>query len=425
MPKVETEKTKGNSIELRISMWENEREIRLNFPREWNIIEYRMSGHDFIPLSDLQIQEAFEKPIGTPRIRDLARGKRKVVIISDDLARPTPVYKIAPFILKELEESGISEDKIRFVCATGCHRPLTRDEMINKLGRHIVMNYPVFNHNVYEHHVNMGMTSRGTPVLINREVAGCDLKIGVGCIVPHFTAGFGGGAKILLPGVSSMDTIEHNHVKIFRAHPEQIKLGKVNHNPLRLDMEEAARIAGLDTVVDVVLNHRREILGIFAGDFVEGHRKGAIFANKVYGTENKEKFNLMVINSFPIEESPRKALWPAKEALNNGGDAVLIWKNVVGRIPHYLLSSFGSDYGGRRWEKTGPFVLPRAKRLFIYSESLSKEEQKYFGPKDKVLWYQNWDELIDILRRDHPEGTSVAVYPYSTIQCPVFPDEYL
>jgi nickel-dependent lactate racemase len=417
------DKANENLVQLRVSLWHNEREIQLDFPPEWDLVECRMAGHDISPLSDLEIQEVFENPIGTPRIRDLARGKEKVVILFDDLARPTPTYQILPYVLKELGEGGLNGDKIRLVCASGCHMPLIREDMIKKLGREIVENYLVFNHNVYEHHVKMGTTSRGTPVMINREVAGCDLKIGVGCIIPHFRAGFGGGAKILLPGVSAIDTIAQNHIKFKKAHPELIALGKVKHNPMRLDMEEAARIAGLDIVVDVVTNHKKELLGVFVGDVVEAHRKGVIFAKKVYGTENRGKYDLLVCNAFPIERSPSKAFWAAKEALNDGGDVILIWQSIVGHHPHYLTGAFGSDYGGRSWQKPGPFRLPQARSLFIYTENLSKEELRYFGPEEKIFSYRDWGNLTDALKPFHGKGTRVAIYPYVTLQCPIFPDE--
>ena len=424
MLNITTEKIDRQSMQFRVSLWNNEHEIRLDFPREWELIECQMAGHDFPSLSDLQIHEAFRKPIGTPRIRDIAHGKKKVVILFDDLARPTPAYKILPFVLKELSDGGVGGDKIRLVCAYGCHRPLVRDEMIKKLGREIVENYLVFNHNVYEPHVKIGTTSWGTPVLINREVAGCDLKIGVGCIIPHFTTGYGGGAKILVPGAAAMETIAYNHIELHKAYPKRVGLGKVRNNPRRLDVEEAARIAGLDISVNVVVNHMKEILGVFVGDFVEAHRKGMIFANRVYGTENPGKFDLIVVNAFPIEESPEKALWTAQESLNNGGDMVLIWQTNEGLLPHYLVGTFGSDYGGRKWQKPGPLRLPRARNLFIYADTLSKQEQIWWGPKDKVLWFRDWTKLINSLKSRHRKGTRVAVYPYATLQCPVFPDDY-
>lgn len=415
-------KKERKSFTLRVSLWNHERDIQVDFPSEWDVTECRMAGHDFTPLSDAQIQEAFENPIGTPRIRDLAKGKQKVVILFDDMSRPTPFQKIFPFIIKELEEVGISTDKIRLVCAIGCHRPLSRHEMITKLGRETVEKYMIFNHNAYEHHVRMGTTSRGTPVLINREVASCDLKIGIGSLIPHNAAGYGGGAKILLPGVSAIESIVHNHVEMRKTHPGPENFGQVKGNVRRMDIEEAARIAGLDVIVNVVANHNKESLGIFVGDLVEAHRKGVAFANTVYRTENCGKFDIMVLNTFPIEETPRKALWAAKESLKDGGDVVLVWQNEEGVVPHYLLGVFGSDYGGRDWHKPGPLKVAKARSLYIYSENLSKEERKWWGPEDQVFWMRDWKQLIASLKIRHGQGTKVAVYPYCTLQCPVIID---
>jgi len=417
-------KTKTPSLFFRVSLWNNEREIELDFPHDWDVTECHMSGYKFPALAEADIQDAFENPIGTPSIRDLAKGKQRVVILFDDLARPTQTDKLLPFVIRELRDGGIRDEQISLVCGYGCHRPLTRDEMIKKLGRKIVENYPVFNHNLYEHHEKVGTTSYGTPVFINREVAACDLKIGVGCLVPHFTSGYGGGAKILVPGAAGMETITHNHITLHQTYPDQVGLGKVNNNPRRLDLEEAARIAGLDIVVNVVVNHRKENLGIFVGDFVEAHRQGVDFANSVYGTENPGKFDLLILNSFPLEESPEKGLWPAEESLNPEGDVVLIWQNAEGLLPHYLVGTFGRDYGGRKWQKPGPLRLPQAKRLFIYSENLAKQEKKWWGPENQVLWYRDWNKLIEALKADHGSGTQVAVYPYATLQCPIFPDGY-
>jgi lactate racemase len=414
---------RDNSVQIRVSLWKNEREITLSFPDDWHVRECKMAGHNLPPLSDSQIQDAFEKPIGTPRIRDMAKNKQKVVILFDDLTRPTPAYKILPYIFEELSRGGIEEDKIRLVSAIGCHRPLTRNEMILKLGRDVVEKYPVYNHNLFEHLVDLGRTKLGTPVLVNREVAGCDLKIGVGCIIPHHTAGFGGGAKILLPGVSSIETMTNHHVKLQKEYPGLIGHCKVKSNPVRLDMEEAARIAGLDVAVNVVLNHKKEILGAFVGDFVEEHRAGVNFASQVYKTENEGAYDLMVVNAFPVEETPIKALWPAEMYLKKEGDVILIWQNVDGKVPHYLTGTFGSDYGGRKWRKPGPFRFPRAKRLFIFAENLSKEERDWWGPADRVFWYRDWNELVDSLKNDYGKETSVALYPYATLQCPVFHDE--
>ncbi len=411
-------------MNFRVSRYHNERDLRLDFPEEWDLVECRMAGHDFPPLSDAGLRKAFANPIGTPRIRDLARGKKKVVILFDDLDRPTPADRIIPYVLRELEDGGVRGDMIRFVCAPGCHRPLIREEMVKKLGREVVEKYSVFNHNIYENLVHMGTTSWGTPVIINREVAGCDLKIGIGCLIPHFSAGYGGGAKILLPGVASIETIAENHIKIPQKYPSLVGLGKVIHNPMRLDMEEAARLAGLDIVVDVVTNQHNEILGAFVGDVVEEHRAGVKFARSVYTTESPGKCDLLVLNTYPVSEAPGKVFWAAKESLREGGDVVLIWQSVDGIGTHYLSGVWGTDYGGRKWTKPeGPFRIPQARKLFIHTDIMSNEEQNWWGHRDKISWHRDWAELIAALKPSHGQGTRVAVYPYASIQCPDLPDE--
>jgi hypothetical protein len=424
MPEMLDRKAESKSLKFRISMWNKEREITLPFPREWELTECLMEGHHFSSLPGKEIRKAFENPIGSPRIRDLAKGKEKVVILFDDLARPTPVYKILPFVLDELEKGAVDRESISLVCGYGCHRPLVRGEMIKKLGRHAVETYLVFNHNVYEHHVKVGTTSWGTPVFINREVAAADLKIGIGCLIPHFTAGYGGGAKILVPGVAGIETIARNHVDLHRAYPEEVGLGKVHQNPRRLDVEEAARLAGLDIIVNVVVNHKKQILGAFVGDCVEAHRKGVAFANQVYGTRNSGSFDILVLNTYPIEESPEKALWPTEQSLKRDGDVVLIWQNSDGLLPHYLVGTFGRDFGGRKWQKPGSLKVANAGRVYLYAKNLSKQERRWWGPEDKVVWHRDWDQLIDNLSRFHGNGTRVGVYPYATLQCPMFPEGY-
>ncbi len=117
-------------------------------------------------------------------------------------------------------------------------------------------------------------------------------------------------------------------------------------------------------------------------------------------------------------------LWAARANLNEGGDVVLIWQSVDGIHPHYLNGTWGSDYGGRQWDKPGgPFRIPQARRVLIYTETMSKEEQKWWGHSDKIFWYRDWGALIDALKPFHGKGTRVAVYPYGAMQCPILPDE--
>lgn len=189
-----------NSISLPQGAWFNEFELKIDFPSNWRMNLCDSPADSMPPISNDRIKEAFSNPIGTKSIRELARGKKEVGIIFDDISRGTKLAQLVPFVLDELHEAGIGDDQIRFICSLGNHGAHTRIDFVKKLGEPVVERYPVFNHNPYENCTHLGKTSRDTEVSVNSELMKCDLKIGMGCIVPHPFNGFGGGGKILFPG---------------------------------------------------------------------------------------------------------------------------------------------------------------------------------------------------------------------------------
>ncbi|MDP2951861.1 MAG: lactate racemase domain-containing protein, partial [Chloroflexota bacterium] len=191
--------TNAKTIRVPQLPWFGDTELELKVPVSWEVIPCLMRGHNLPPLSRDKVREAFLQPIGTPRLRELARDKREVVVIFDDMARPTKVAEMVPFVLEELREGGIEESGIRFVVGLGAHAAMRRFDFVKKLGEEVAQRFPIYNHNPYENCTPLGQTSRGTPVSINSEVMSCDLKIAIGCIVPHPGAGFGGGAKLICP----------------------------------------------------------------------------------------------------------------------------------------------------------------------------------------------------------------------------------
>ena len=186
-------------IRIPIKAWYGDEEMELAFPERWRVHECRMAGHDTPPLRDEQMVEALRHPIGTPTIAELARGKKQVVILFDDLTRPAPTWKILPMVLAQIHDAGISDDQIRFVTAYANHAAMSQEDFVKKLGKEVVRRFHIYNHNPYEHLTDVGKTSRGTPVQINREVMACDLKIGIGGLIPHLGAGFGGVLKWCFP----------------------------------------------------------------------------------------------------------------------------------------------------------------------------------------------------------------------------------
>ncbi len=404
------------TIKMQVNAFFGDDIIELAIPDGWDVQECRMAGHDATPLSDDEMRDAVRNAIGTPRLCEMARGAREVCILFDDIPKPTPTSRIVPFVLEELHEGGVSDDQIRFVSAPGTHRPMIYPEYAAKLGKDIVEKYPVYSHSIWENVVHMGETSRGAPGYVNREFASCDLRVAIGSIFPHGGAGFGGGGKIIMPGISGIETIDFHH----KNRRETAAMGRIDGNEFRLDLEEAARLAGLHFKVDCVLNNRREVVGLFAGDLVQEHRAGVALARELYKTETIKDAEVLIINSFPDEPQLGRATWVVPESLREGGDVVLLTYSHEGQNLHQLSGRFGTDYGGRGYNpQRASGNLGKASRVIILAPHLSRYDRDMAGPPDKVVWCKTWAEALAELACRHGPGTKVGVYPYAPLQMPV------
>src|SRR4030042_2917346 len=339
---------KYKTVNLPQLLWYENDEVKLRFPSSWEINVCYMKGHRRPPLTRQQLKDTLLNPIGTKPIRKLAKGKKEVVILFDDIARPTRVAEIFPFVLEELKAAGIKDDQIRFIAAVGAHGALTRLDFARKLGEVVLSRFPVYNHNPYENCTFAGNTKLGTPVSVNSEVMNCDLKIGIGSILPHPMTGFGGGGEIVLPGVSPVDSIEHFHGKVMESAPQTTGLGNHDENVMRFDTEEAAKLAGLDMTIDGIVNGRGEVSALFVGDPVLEHREGVKLAKQVYGTEGIAGADIAVTNAYVKSSEAAISIMIAIRSIKLPGGTVVMNINAPeGQILHYLLRSFGKTYGGR------------------------------------------------------------------------------
>lgn len=396
-------------------LWYDNTEMELHFPPSWSIFFCPMKGGEKKKLTPKEMEKAFLNPIGSKPIQELAKGKKEVAILFDDMARPTPVFEIAPFILMELEKAGIADKQIRFIAALGAHGAHTAIDFKKKLGQVILDRFPVYNHHPFDHCTYLGKTSRGTPVSINQEVMACDLKIGIGCIVPHSFSGFGGGGKIILPGVSHIDSITYNHEVLVQGHPECIGLGKIEGNIPRLDIEEATKMAGLDVKIDSILNLRGEITGLFVGDPILEHRKGMDLAKKVYATTPKKNMDIVVVNAYSKPNESAIAPFIGIPSLKEeGGDLVIIANEPAGQMVHYLFGQFGNCGEGRLQL---PQPLPtKVKRFIVLSPFKDHVGSCFFGKGSSILWVNTWEKVLDLLKTEWKHKANVAVYPDGTIQ---------
>lgn len=407
--------------------WFGDSELKLKFPEEWNVNVQVMEGHGKKSVGKEEIVYALRNPIGTKPLGKLAQGKKEVVIIFDDMTRPTKAYEIVPHVINELRKAGIKDDHIRFVCANGSHGVCDREDFVKKLGENIVESYPVFNHNPYANLVYSGRTKYGTPVEINTEVMACDLKIALGCIVPHPYFGYGGGAKIVLPGVASMRSICYNHGDLGGYSPAQnhrtvhpsseMAYGRANEeNILRLDSEETAKMIGLDMIVNVLVDLRRNSTDIFVGDVIEAQRKGVEVAGEHYRTPVLPEADIVVSNAYSKASEAAIASWPVL-TLKEGGDFVLIVNAPTGQVTHYIHGRWGTEVFSDLY-LAPPSILNKAGRIILFSEYHERQPCLEVVPPEKTVKVKTWKEVIEKLKNKHKDKAEVAVYPDATIQKP-------
>jgi len=237
------------------------------------------------------ITDSLRSPIGCPALLDRINKNDKIVIIVTDNTRPCPDDRILPLILAELEQK-IPRDNITIIVALGLHPPLDKEELVKELGRDIVENYNVMNHDL-DQTVNIGTTSRGTPVYINATVIKADFRISTGFIEPHVFAGFSGGRKSIAPGVFGVKSAYGNHSYKMVDHPYS-RAGILKGNPVHEDMVEIAKIAKLDFIVNVLLNKKREITHVVAGDFFKAHIRGCELSRQIVGVKVDHKVDITI-----------------------------------------------------------------------------------------------------------------------------------
>lgn len=411
-----------DTIKLPQLPWHRSRELELPVPDSWHVEVCHIAGANLPAMKPEQIKAAIAKPIGSPPVRELAKDRHEVAIIFDDMTRVTRVAQIVPFILEELAEAGIPDNGIRFVSALGCHGAMDRLDFVRKLGEEVVSRFPAYNHNAFGNCCTyVGTTSRGTRVEANAEVMKCDLKIAIGSIQPHIMAGFGGGTKIILPGITSLETNESFHrlgAKISRENPDQpMGLGLYEYNPLRKEMEEAAAMVGLDIKVDCIFNMWGETTHIFTGNPRATFAAGVEVAKKHYLSPRAREKDIVIANTFAKAREPRSGITTTLPSVSSrGGDLVLICNAPEGHVIHFLMGTFGRTTTAALNRKS---ELPHhINRLIIFNEYPERNFANTFNPADKVFLMNKWDKVLELLEEGNRSGrrTQVAVYPNAEIQ---------
>jgi lactate racemase len=391
--------------------WSVETAQELPFPEHFSVRVNSM--RDAPACSASALREAFHAPIEAKPLRALAADARTAVIAVDDITRPTPTATLLPFILSEL--GAIPPENIRILMALGAHRPMVRAELEQKLGASILDDFDVEQHHPYENLVDLGRSSRGTPIRLNRSFCNADLKIGLGGVMPHPYMGFGGGAKLVVPGLAGIDTLQANHQPAVTGISGGLGDPDVD---ARRDVEEIAQKAGLAFSCNIVINSRREIAGLFCGHAVSAHRAASNFAKAVYATGTPgAPYDVVCLNSYPkdgelLQVGNAFSCYRTSKTpiLKPGGTLVVTASCHLGRGYHSLHGP------GMRLHKTpAPKPYLDGREVLFFSPHLNDNDFRVsFAPEYRL--FRSWESLSAYLSLKHPYPSSVGIFPTAPLQ---------
>jgi nickel-dependent lactate racemase len=291
-----------------------------------------IKGPNINPLANLseEVSSKLKHPTGKGRLADEIKEKdaKDVVIIINDITRPTPYEEMLPPILEELHTAGVPTENIKLLIATGIHREMTEDEIRTVVGDEVADTYEVINHNCDDEDklVYMGKLRFGTEFYVNRACLATDFLIVTGVIAPHYFAGYSGGRKSVFPGVSGRQSIRHNH-SLMKS--EKARTCNLEGNPVHLEMLEAARKVGVDFMVNVVIDSQGRAVGVVAGDVEEAWLKGVRIGEQLFVTYIDKPADVVIAcaGGFPKDINvyqAQKALDNAAQATRPGGTIVLL-----------------------------------------------------------------------------------------------------
>ncbi|MEA4846334.1 MAG: nickel-dependent lactate racemase [Clostridiaceae bacterium] len=382
-----------------------------------------------------EIRQAIRNPIGIESLAQLLGDPvgKTVAIVVDDNTRVTPINRILPVVVSELNLIGIRDEQITIIMALGSHRFMTEEEICEKIGSNCYNRLRVINH-AYDdpdQQAVCGTTAAGTPVIINKIFYESDFGMCIGNIIPQFIAGWSGGAKIIQPGISGMDTTARVHLNGSLTWPQ--RLGNPE-NDIRLDMEDIARQAGLKFIINTILNLDNEIVHVVAGDVVKAHRKGVEYAREIYQLTIPQQADIVIAGSYPAN----KDLWQADKALaaaslmvRPGGTVIWGAPCIEGVSPeHPILLELGDLPPRRVYEmcENGDIedvvgatahimigVMREMANVILVSDGVSREEAHLMG----FHYADSLDEAVCMALEAEGKNASIGVLTHGADFAPV------
>ena len=402
----------GQTLRLRVSAALNEHEEEFPLPAGWTATVY--PPRDRPAMTESDIRKALANPVGAEPISKAAKAARSAVLLVDDFRRPTPAETLCHAVIDELQAAGLTREQITIVLGSGAHRRMTRKEVKARLGAAGERVGKVISHDAYSPDVTyLGLTPAGTPVLVNEAAAAADFSVSMSTVYPHRLVSWGGGAKMVLPGIC--------HVSSIHCHHGRVKGGQWAGPPgecaSRRDIEAAGRLFGLDVALCAVVNSRQEMCGLYAGDPTKAHRRAVALARKVGDTPvSGEPPDLVIANAYPFDADGTQYSKAQAPALEFDCPMLLINYFADPSIYHGLYHGPPAEFKRRAplqpTEHTDDLLMNA--RVFFFSPQYGRG----FVPPDRS-WYcdNDWPRLMAAMSRRFTRA-SVAVFPAAPLQLP-------
>jgi lactate racemase len=385
------------------------------------------------PDEHAEIVRALNQPIGAPPLRESIQPHDRICIVFTDITRATPNRRLIPWLLEYL--SFVPRERITLLNGLGTHRPNTDAELKELLTPEVVERYRVLNHEPEnpEALVQVGKTHDGTPALLNRHVMEANVRIITGFIEPHFFAGFSGGPKGIMPGVAGLPTVMSNHGARNIADPGAT-FGVTEGNPIWEEMRDIALRAGPSFLLNVALNEKREITGVFAGDLLEAHRAGCAFVKKSAMQPVDDLFDVVITTNsgYPLDLNLYqgvKGMSAGARILKPGGTLILACECRQGApagssfdqllraasSPEELLGLITSPGFVRpeQWQVQIQALIQRKANIMLYS-SLSHEQVR----AAHLIPCEDINATLQKMIATRPEGMRIGVLPQGPLTIP-------
>ncbi|TDO94845.1 nickel-dependent lactate racemase [Halanaerobium saccharolyticum] len=378
-----------------------------------------------------EVESSLEVPIGTASLAELLAASEinELVIIVNDVTRYTPYDYLLPPLLKTISEAGIKNEQVTFIVATGVHSPHSDEQNREIFGEEIDDNYNFIHHDCDQDLADLGQLSTGNQLQINKKVVDADFLITTGVILPHYMAGFSGGRKSILPGVAGRESIENNHAMMVEVTEEKPAL---KNNPISQEMFEAAEKVGVDFILNVVTNSRREIVQVVGGDYRQAWEAGIAKSAEMYHLSLAEKAEAAIVSSggFPRDINlyqAQKALDHADHAVQKGGTIIWVAECLEGygeeRFQKWMDQAQKPEDNIDRIKKKfligghKAFAISKvaAEKEIILISSLNQEQtENIFAKKMETI-----QEAVDYLEAKHQADYSAYIMPQGSLTVPV------